>query len=274
MKKIYLTLVLCFFMACCLPAQENAIEVGHAAPPITITNWLHNVPDDVNIEGKFIILEFWATWCKPCIKSIPHINELQASAKDRDDVIFISITDEDPERAQTAIDRYDFQTVVATDVSRNTKRFFGVKAIPRTILIDNQGIIQWIGHPTLLKKRQLKLFLNGKLVPAEEHANRVEYGERAEKFSKSLREKQDHFEISEVQAYTNVKGLFTNNGTYYIGITPEALIANLMDVNLLEVEVPDSFKEKHYEVVYTNKNENLSEEARDRKLLNKVLQEF
>ena len=275
MKKLILFGLLLTFCLSGLSAQES-LHIGDPAPTITITDWMYNVPDDTDLNGKFIVLEFWATWCGPCIKAIPHINELKTSLGDRDDILFISISDESIERVQKGIDRYDFQTTVVTDVTRTTKRGFKVRGIPKTILIDNKGIIQWVGHAMELDKDKLDRFLNGQSIALEEHdhAGKHGYGDRAKLFNEYLKNSENYFEIGEVEGYKNGKGFGTSNGVYYVGVKLENILAELMGVSLLEIEIPEEFKDRQFEIVYTNKNKELSYEERDRRLMNKILKEF
>ena len=74
-------------------AQPKADE---PAPPLSVERLL-NAPDDASAEwgalkGKVVVVEFWATWCAPCIASIPHLNELAEQFRD-EDVVFISLVD-------------------------------------------------------------------------------------------------------------------------------------------------------------------------------------
>jgi thiol-disulfide isomerase/thioredoxin len=76
MKHLALLLFL-LFSPLVIFGQSN-LRVGDPAPPITITEWLANTPEDTTLRDKFIVLEFWATWCKPCLEAVPHLNELRA----------------------------------------------------------------------------------------------------------------------------------------------------------------------------------------------------
>jgi len=145
-------------------AQTN-ISVGRAAPEINVTAWLKNEPTDKQLRGKFIVLEFWATWCGPCIAAVPHLNELQA-AFERDDLLFLSMTDESPAKARSVFDRVDFHSAVATDVTKSTQVSFGdgrrgLKAFPLTILIDDLDTVRWFGAPNDLDEEVMRAFLAG-----------------------------------------------------------------------------------------------------------------
>ena len=72
MKKLFSLFAILLFTSY-LYAQEKLI-VGDKAPKINITDYVLNVPKDKNLENKYIILEFWATWCAPCLNAVPHIN--------------------------------------------------------------------------------------------------------------------------------------------------------------------------------------------------------
>ncbi len=162
--------------ACLLFAQVNAqttVKVNEKAPEILVTDWIQNAPVDKDLTGKFIVLEFWATWCGPCIAAVPHLNELQKEFN-RPDLYFISMTDEQVPVAERILKRISFSSVVVTDTSKQTQKNYGDSAngltfIPITILIDKEGIIKWTGFPDMLTKKIMTEFIAGKeLKPMEE----------------------------------------------------------------------------------------------------------
>ena len=85
--------VLCVLLALCVlvATNVNALEMGDPAPEIQIKGWVKG--DAVKLSElkgkKVVVLEFWATWCGPCIKGIPHLTELQEQYKD--DVVVIGV---------------------------------------------------------------------------------------------------------------------------------------------------------------------------------------
>lgn len=166
MKKSLLQIIL-FLLATITFAQSN-IQIEEKAPKINITDWVKNMPDDTNLEGKYIVLEFWATWCGPCIAAVPHMNELQGKMENPN-VLFISITDESVDKINRTLERIDFNSSVVTDTTKQTQVEFGdgkkgLEAYPMTILIDNEGIIKWIGGPNQLSLEILDRFLHNKLI--------------------------------------------------------------------------------------------------------------
>lgn len=145
--------------------SQNKININDKAPIIHVTDYILNTPLDKNLTNKFTVLEFWATWCKPCLKQVPHLNRLQEKFKERKDLIFISITEEKPEKVLRTLNRVPFNSIVVSDQSGKTFKDFiedesGNYTIPITILIDNNDIIKWYGNPSELNEEKIEKFIN------------------------------------------------------------------------------------------------------------------
>lgn len=147
--------------------SQTELKNNQIAPEIKITNWLKNTPADKTLTHKFIVLEFWATWCKPCLEYVPHLNELQKKYK-QDNLLFLSISDEKEARISKILEKINFETIVVTDTSKTT--FENYKSLeyndvmrPTTVLIDDKGKVKWVGYPKLLTEKVLQSFLQNKL---------------------------------------------------------------------------------------------------------------
>ena len=141
------------------------VKVDQIAPNITISDYIINSENNKDLKNKYIVLEFWATWCKPCLEQVPHINNLQTKFKDNKNLKFISITNEKPEKIARTLNRVQFKTMVVCDQSGKTFSDFisdkdGNYSIPKTILIDNKGIIKWIGLPNNLSEDIINNFIS------------------------------------------------------------------------------------------------------------------
>ena len=168
-------LALVLSLACTLPSHAATLTVGQPAPALTITQ-LYGAPDGTKadwpfLHGKVVVLEFWATWCAPCIAEIPHLNELAASVADKN-VQFIAIDDEDPSVVKEFLGKKHMAGWVGLDTSSKVFSDFGVEERPTTIVIDPEGRVAAITSPEVLKKEQLVSLANGAptVFPADESA--------------------------------------------------------------------------------------------------------
>ncbi len=92
-----------------LGTSADLLTIGSNAPALDIEHWVQNgngkfKPVTKFVNGKVYVVEFWATWCGPCIQSMPHLAKLQTEYADKG-VQLISISDEDLETVEKFLDR-------------------------------------------------------------------------------------------------------------------------------------------------------------------------
>ncbi|MEN0111172.1 MAG: redoxin domain-containing protein, partial [Planctomycetota bacterium] len=150
-------------------ASEGAmLTIGSKAPTLDVEHWFGD-PSRPSIEsfesGKVYVVEFWATWCGPCIASIPHLAELQEQYAD-DGVTLVSISDEDTETVEAFLERTvrgaegddaptyaDLTSIyrLTTDPDQSSYDDYmsaaGQTGIPTAFLVGKEGVVEWIGHP-------------------------------------------------------------------------------------------------------------------------------
>ena len=99
-----------------------------------------------------LLVDFWATWCKPCVEIMPKLQELHATfEEDGFQVLGISI-DEDPEKVKKFLAKRNVDYRIAIDDPESpTWGTYGVKAVPTSFLIgrDGQIVARWVGKPNL-----------------------------------------------------------------------------------------------------------------------------
>lgn len=113
------------------------------APEFMVERWLAPEPD---MRGKYILIEYWATWCGPCRRSIPLLNELHHRFKDR--LVVIGISDESAETVR-ALQEPRIEYPLAIDTQARMKTALGITGIPHAILLEPQGCVVWEGFPLL-----------------------------------------------------------------------------------------------------------------------------
>ncbi|MBL7134430.1 MAG: redoxin domain-containing protein [Phycisphaerae bacterium] len=127
------------------------------APKLEVEKWLSREP---KTEGKFVLIEFWATWCPPCRKSIGLLNGLHK--KFGKDLVVIGISHE-AEADVRALKAPKIEYFSAIDTKARTKKVLGVFGIPHVIMIEPGGSVVWEGFP-LLKGHELTEKIVAKMI--------------------------------------------------------------------------------------------------------------
>ena len=122
---------------------------GRPAPRFVVEKWLTAKPDMI---GKFVLIDFWATWCPPCRKSIPDLNKLHAKFSDKMIIIGLSDEEENEVRAMTS-PKMDYFVVI--DRSWNMKHAVCVRGIPHALILDPNWVVRYEGHPGYLNEKNV-----------------------------------------------------------------------------------------------------------------------
>lgn len=143
-------------------------ELGQPAAPLNIAEWVKGSPVDLAVtkDKQIVVVEFWATWCPPCIKSIPHLTELQKQFKD---VRFIGVSSEEADVVKKFVtkmgDKMDYSVAIDADgkTSAGYMEAFGINGIPHAFIVDKEGRIVWHGHPMDGLDKAIEEVLAGKM---------------------------------------------------------------------------------------------------------------
>lgn len=146
--------------------DAGAPKVEAAAPALVSTQLLQAPAgakaDWRSLRGKVVVLEFWATWCAPCIGEIPILNRL-ADSIDPAKVQFISVDDEDPAVVEKFLKKKPISGWVLLDTSGEMYKRYGVAARPATIVVGPNGkVVSTNVHPEQLQRARLLALAAGK----------------------------------------------------------------------------------------------------------------
>ncbi len=123
--------------------------VGKAGPAFHVEDWISQVPDR---EGKYLLVDFWATWCGPCIRAIPHMNELHSEFKD--ELTVVGISNESRAKVESMKGpKMDYYSAI--DTSGAMAGFFQIRSIPHVVLMDPEGTVLYKGHPAYLSAEKV-----------------------------------------------------------------------------------------------------------------------
>lgn len=152
------------------PARAQTLEIGSTAPKFAVKEFVKGQPIKGLAKGKIHVVEFWATWCRPCIESIPHLTELQ---KKYPQVTFIGVSvwensqaDVKPFVARMG-DKMGYRVALdqvpagATgDEGAMAKAWMQAaeqSGIPTAFVVNGEGKIAWLGHPMGLEEPLAKI---------------------------------------------------------------------------------------------------------------------
>jgi peroxiredoxin len=123
-------------------------SIGTPAKDFTIKDSDHSVTLS-QLHGKIVILNFWATWCPPCIEEMPSLVQLQKQLPDKVTVLGVSVDDDNDDYHKFLKDHgIDFLTVreggtkTETGVISPTANKYGTAKIPETYIIDRNGVVR------------------------------------------------------------------------------------------------------------------------------------
>ena len=116
-------------------------RLGNAAPAFTIQDSDRKVSLS-DYRGKVVLLNFWATWCPPCIAEMPSLIELQKKLKDKDVVILGVSIDADEAAYHKFLKEYGVNFVTVRDEDKKTPTLYGTFGWPETYVIDRQGVVR------------------------------------------------------------------------------------------------------------------------------------
>jgi thiol-disulfide isomerase/thioredoxin len=125
------------------------MKTGDQAPAFVLPaigpGGTHGAPVALSASrGKIIVLDFWATWCKPCLASLPKLDRL---ARAHPDVAVVTINSDDAAAARALFDQRGYVMTLLEDDGDVSQRY-GVTAIPHTVIIDRHGVIREVVRGT------------------------------------------------------------------------------------------------------------------------------
>lgn len=157
MKKTFWLMTGMLLPALAASPALAGLSVGDPAPKWHVDEWVKGKPISLDdAKGRITVVEFWATWCGPCVESIPHLTELQKQYADKG-VTIIGFTDEDPDNALDKVKEFvgkqgdKIGYAIAFEKGDKTNEAYMKAAdqmgIPTAFVIEKGGRIAWIGHP-------------------------------------------------------------------------------------------------------------------------------
>lgn len=205
-------------------AQPAAL--GEPAPMIEVQEWLTGDPVSAWEPGRVYVVDFWATWCRPCLDAVPHMNELAAEYADRP-VTFIGLSSPDSrgnslERTRQMVEQgvpgrggasVPMEYSIAWARGRTTWQRYAQsgwdQSIPHVFVIDAEGKLAWHGHPAEMDDALAEV-VDGTFdigSHAQEEARQAELKARVAPMTREMTEK---FRAGDVKGAIELAGRITD----------------------------------------------------------------
>ncbi|WP_320018588.1 TlpA disulfide reductase family protein [Labilibaculum manganireducens] len=212
--------ILCLF-AIKLFAQESEknsprkLTIGDPAPKLSYSKWIQGDPRISELAAdKIYVIEFWATWCGPCIAAMPHLSELSKKYKGKIDFIGCDVWESEHGGNKNQEFYYDkvsgfvkdksksgkltYNVITdnnAEDMGNNWLKAAGIDGIPSSFVID-KGKIAWIGHPYYLDSVLVDIE-QGKYDPAKELEKQNKQAQELAKYEAVFKAVIDEYKAAE-----------------------------------------------------------------------------
>jgi thiol-disulfide isomerase/thioredoxin len=149
------------------------VNIGDPAPLLKVQNWIKGTQVNNFERGKIYVVEFWTTWCGPCIAEMPRLSAIARKYKDSVTVLGIDIYEKKTttlSRIKAFVDSMDYRmdysiAVAYSDYIENewlkaTREI--IMGIPRVFIVDRDGKLAWMGHPCDNFEDNLSKIVNNK----------------------------------------------------------------------------------------------------------------
>jgi peroxiredoxin len=136
--------VIALLLALCAPAA-SALEPGDPAPKFSAASLSGKERISLSdYRGRVVYVDFWASWCGPCVVSLPAIDELRKEFPPQDFQILAINVDEDVDRARRFLARRPVGYPSASDPAGSLPKLFGLETMPTSYLIDRKGVVRYV----------------------------------------------------------------------------------------------------------------------------------
>ncbi|MCA9582183.1 MAG: TlpA family protein disulfide reductase [Myxococcales bacterium] len=132
-------------LLCCLgfPSGAHALSTGERAPEIGLQDLDGKVVKMADLRGKVVLIDFWATWCKPCKAELPVLQKLQK--KYGSDLVVVAVSvDRDPSKVRAFLKELGVSVRAVVDAEHRVAGRYAPPKMPSSYIADGKGIIKFV----------------------------------------------------------------------------------------------------------------------------------
>jgi cytochrome c biogenesis protein CcmG/thiol:disulfide interchange protein DsbE len=155
-------LLIVFVYVIYVAIHERVVVAGDSAPDFTITSDSGHAVSVPNFKGKLLVLNFWASWCPPCVQETPSLSQFAAEFANRGVTVLAISVDKDEKAYKAFLERFKPAFLTARDFKIHED--FGTFMYPETYLIDTQGkVVRKIAEAADWNDPQLRQYVSSLL---------------------------------------------------------------------------------------------------------------
>jgi len=140
-----------------LRAQSGQKAVGQRAPEFTLTTFDGKTYTSEALRGKVVVLNFWASWCKPCEQEADELEQAWRLYADREDVIFLGVawTDTD-KKSLEYLSKFGITYPNGPDLGTRMAQAYRITGVPETYVIDQNGVLAYVKLSPFLSIQEIQ----------------------------------------------------------------------------------------------------------------------
>jgi cytochrome c biogenesis protein CcmG/thiol:disulfide interchange protein DsbE len=140
---LFALLVLVFFGL--LRAQKGQFKIGERAPEFSLTSFDGQTYNLADLRGKVVVLNMWASWCKPCEQEAADLEAAWRHYQPRGDVVFLGVawTDTD-KKSLEYLEKFDITYPNGPDLGTRIAQAYRITGVPETYIIDRDGVLSYV----------------------------------------------------------------------------------------------------------------------------------
>ena len=137
-------------------AQQGPVAVGKPAPDFVLTTFEGEEISLSELEGKVVVLNFWASWCKPCEQEAADLETAWRFYQPRGDVVFLGVdwTDTEP-KAMQYLEKFDITYPNGPDLRTKISQSYRTTGVPETYIIDKSGTLAYVKLSPFLSLQEI-----------------------------------------------------------------------------------------------------------------------
>ena len=142
---VVLLLIATVFITSCGPGNEQPLVKaikGQPSPDFILTDIKGKDWQLSSLHGKVVFINFWATWCPPCLQELPSMEALNKSMADKPFQMLTILYNDRPEFGQSLVSKSGYNFPVLIDSDSSTAKEYRLTGVPETYIVDTQGILR------------------------------------------------------------------------------------------------------------------------------------